>query len=329
MFAIISTETTGLPDGFDENFCNIETSPRLVKLTVGLFSERTQKIELKFSDLIKPEGFNIPKESTSFHGVRNSFEIRNGNDLRKSLINFHWLINLADAIVGHNIEFHVSVIECELERLKLDSPLGNKFQICTMKETANYCQLGKPFNYKWPTFEQLYNKLFDEEYQKPHNSLLEIQAIAKCLKKLISLNLVIEPYQSSPKEEAVENYIKCVKLINGLISTFDNLQGQLKFDSEVLADIFSKIREIINLHKKILSYVYNESSFALTKVDFNPNSHAVFFQDELHICFGVLKTIEILGIQNDKVWNKLFNLTKKMKYDLLKSPPINQNGKIE
>ena len=49
-----------------------------------------------------------------------------------------------------------------------------------MKSTTDFCQLPGPYGYKWPRLEELYQKLFGEDFENRHQALADVRACAKC-----------------------------------------------------------------------------------------------------------------------------------------------------
>jgi len=58
--------------------------------------------------------------------------------------------------------------------------------------STNYCALpgGRGGNFKWPTLEELYLKLFNEKFDAAHNAIADVQATARCFFELIRIGII-------------------------------------------------------------------------------------------------------------------------------------------
>ena len=68
MYLIFDTETTGLPKNFNAPISDTENWPRVVQIAWQLHDEWGVLVEQK-DFVIRPNGFNIPFESESIHGI--------------------------------------------------------------------------------------------------------------------------------------------------------------------------------------------------------------------------------------------------------------------
>ena len=179
-YLFFDTETTGIPANYDAPISDLENWPRLVQLS-WILTDSTGK-ELGIKDyIIKPDGFTIPVESTSVHGISTEIAKEKGITLRSVLKEFVSDLKSAGTIVGHNVDFDRNVIGAEFLRAKIDPDLLlNKPTICTMKASTDYCKLPGKYGYKWPTLQELHNKLFDVNFEDAHNSLNDIKATKDC-----------------------------------------------------------------------------------------------------------------------------------------------------
>ncbi len=189
MYLFIDTETTGLPNNWRSSYKDVTNWPRLVQ--VGFFLSDEKNIFIEQSNyIIKPSGFEIPKEATDIHGISNDLALKEGEELKFVLNSIDRLVRKSDFVVGHNVSFDVNVLGAEFYRNKMQNPLVLKNTICTMRLTKNLCALGKAPNYKWPTLSELYAKLFNLLLIKPHNAIDDIQATAECFWELVNRNLI-------------------------------------------------------------------------------------------------------------------------------------------
>jgi len=155
--------------------------------------------ELNVNDyIIKPEGYEIPIESTKIHGITNEIANKTGVDFGLVFLEFIKNCLIADKIIGHNIYFDTSIIKANYLRLynnsNVDSlifALHKNKRIDTMMKTIKFCGLkqknsNKP---KFPTLEELYFKLFSETFEA-HNAANDVIATERCFNELVKLKII-------------------------------------------------------------------------------------------------------------------------------------------
>lgn len=161
-FLVIDTETTGLPASFrfsakPENISNWD-SCRIVQIAWRVYDSTSCELLSSVSRVIKPEGFTIPDDASSIHGITTDFARQNGKKIIDAL---HELIESitrfeVERIVAHNTRFDVNVVLSELYRGELHD-LAERWssirKYCTMLNNAN------KFGGSWPKLGALYTKV--------------------------------------------------------------------------------------------------------------------------------------------------------------------------
>lgn len=173
------TETTGLPRNYNAPVTDLENWPRLVQLS-WIVTDASGKELIVKDFIIKPDGFTIPEDSSKVHGITTEIAMRDGNPLQDVLAEFVSDLETADMIVGHNVEFDKKIVGAEFLRCNIQSIALDKRTVCTMKSSTDYCALPGKYGYKWPTLQELYNKLFGKSFEDAHNSLNDIKATKEC-----------------------------------------------------------------------------------------------------------------------------------------------------
>ena len=154
MFLFFDTETTGLPQRWNAPVTDVDNWPRLVQLAWIMCDDKGNIIE-ECSDIIKPEGFSIPVEASRVHGITTIKAQEEGQDLLSTLELFSDKIDVAYALIGHNISFDECIVGAEFERKRMMTSLFLKPKYCTMKMSTNYCKLpgGKHSNLRnYPSY---------------------------------------------------------------------------------------------------------------------------------------------------------------------------------
>jgi len=187
MYVFIDTETTGLPDDF--NSLSSYNNVRLVQIAWIIYDSYGKKIS-KRDFIIKPEGFEIPENSTKIHKISNSLALIAGKSLYKVLLDFNTAIKSCSRIVAHNLNYDFNVLLSEYNRTNIDPKINSLNKICTMKATTDYCAISTFKGYKWPSLAELYKKIFLEDMKEAHNAAVDIEATAKCFWHMKKHNLV-------------------------------------------------------------------------------------------------------------------------------------------
>jgi DNA polymerase III alpha subunit (gram-positive type) len=189
MYLFFDTETTGLPKRYNAPADDFDNWPRLVQIAWILFDEEGKEI-ISNSYIIKPEGFTIPKEASLIHGITNARAIKEGCDLIDVLCKFEALVEQADFLIAHNIDFDEKIMGSELLRIGNMNCFENKNKFCTMKASTNYCAISSQYGYKWPKLEELHYKLFETNFDKAHDAQVDIQITAKCFWEMKKKGLI-------------------------------------------------------------------------------------------------------------------------------------------
>ncbi len=204
MYLIFDTETTGLPRNKNAPLTDFENWPRLVQLAWQLHDGKGNLLSQQ-NFIIKPEGFDIPFKAEQVHGISTSRAIEEGHDLKSVLAHFSSDVEKTEVLVGHNIEFDVSIIGAELLRSLLSTERFLSLQkVDTGLSSIEFCQLagGVGGKLKMPRLSELYEKLFSENFQDAHDAAYDVDATAKSFFGLLE-NRVLSPYDATDINDIV------------------------------------------------------------------------------------------------------------------------------
>ncbi|MEI6296021.1 MAG: 3'-5' exonuclease [bacterium] len=182
-YLFFDTETTGLPKDYKAPVTKLDNWPRLVQIA-WLFYGKSGNLISEGSYIIKPEGFDIPIVSSNIHGITTEIAEKSGVPLDGVLSEFDKLVNKSTYLIAHNISFDEKIVGAEFLRKKMANNLPSKKTICTKDVSTNYCAINGKFGFKWPTLQELHNKLFGENFVESHNAIADIAATAKCFWEL-------------------------------------------------------------------------------------------------------------------------------------------------
>jgi DNA polymerase III epsilon subunit-like protein len=189
IFLFFDTETTGLPKNYKAPESNLSNWPRMIQLAYLLYDQKKGIIS-KGNYIIKPIGFEIPPDSSKIHGITKDIALSKGTDLNEVLDVFKNMLDKADYLVAHNIEFDKKILGAEFLRNKSYNPISSKKMICTMESTTKYCAIEGRYGYKWPSLKELHFKLFNEYFEDAHDALVDVLITYKCFIELQKNNII-------------------------------------------------------------------------------------------------------------------------------------------
>ncbi|MFM7194301.1 MAG: DNA polymerase III subunit alpha, partial [Bacteroidota bacterium] len=202
MYLIFDTETTGIPRNKTAPLTDFDNWPRLVQLAWQLHGP-DGKLLNRGNEIIRPDGFDIPFKAQQVHGISTARATADGKDLKAVLETFSADLSKADLIIGHNIEFDISIIGAELLRTAMDTaPLLERKKFDTSTETIAFCALpgGPGGKFKMPKLNELHQKLFGKPVQDAHDAAYDVDATARCFFGLLK-EKVAKPADGSDPEK--------------------------------------------------------------------------------------------------------------------------------
>jgi DNA polymerase III epsilon subunit-like protein len=177
----IDAETTGLPKDWKAPVTDSDNWPRCVE--VACISKEYRDgawITVPSSFLIKPIGFDIPKDATAVHGITTEQALEFGVAPGDIFPEIHKRLLEANFMVGHNIGFDLKIMNAEFHRLGLPIVETKDKALCTMMSGRRYTPTGK-----WPKLEELYMALFGKPFEGAHRASVDISATEQCFNAMI------------------------------------------------------------------------------------------------------------------------------------------------
>ena len=188
-YLFFDTETTGVPRNYKAPSSDTRNWPRLVQLAWILADEEGNRIH-EGNLIVKPEGFVIPTDATKIHGITTQKALAEGILLKDAISMFKADLDLANFVVGHNVDFDKKIVGAEMVRLGMSDELGRKKSYCTMLSTTNFCKIPGPYGYKYPKLQELYKKLFGKEFDNAHDAMSDIEATEQSFWELRKRKLI-------------------------------------------------------------------------------------------------------------------------------------------
>lgn len=186
-YLIFDTETTGLLSDryIDPDNCDTSKEPHPVQLA-WLLLDADFKLVNQVNYIIK-QNCSIPSAAANIHGISTSTMKKEGVLPTEAYSKFIKDVDQATDIIGHNIEFDLSILKIDFRRNDIDINIFNKKnEICTMKSSTNIVKLN---NGKFPKLNELYGFLFynriDLSFEGQHNAMNDVLLTAKCHEQLV------------------------------------------------------------------------------------------------------------------------------------------------
>ena len=254
MFIIFDTETTGLPKRYNAPVSDVDNWPRCVQLAWQLHSADGSLLS-RNDFLIQPDDFNIPFDSEKIHGISTDLAMAKGEPLVKVLKIFQEDLMRAQFVVGQNIAFDLNIIGCEFFRLGQEEVFA-PYQIldtCT-EVTAQLCQIpgGRGGRYKLPTLTELYEFLFESDFDQAHNATADVVATARCFFELVRRKYFAEELTQLNSEFFDQFLLKNTELIQ-----------PIKFEHRNLKEASKALRQEISTQAGAVKIPHSESDLAV------------------------------------------------------------------
>lgn len=199
-FLFFDTETTGLPKNYNASAEDVDNWPRIIQLAYMTFNANGEVLK-SYCRLIKPDGWEIPKEEFWINnGYSTEKSIELGVPIRQALEELISERRDATHTIAHNISFDSKIVRAEMFRLN-DRTEFTGHKICTMHSSTAYCKIpyrnGRKGN-KWPTLTELYESLFNKQFENAHDALADVRACAESFfeltkRKVIDLDKLVLP----------------------------------------------------------------------------------------------------------------------------------------
>lgn len=186
---IFDTETNGFPIDWKASLYDTENWPRIISIAWFKIAPNGQKLAAQ-SFIVKAD-FPIIIEAEKIHGISNSVANNLGVSVKEILSLFDKEILDCKYLIAHNIEFDFAVLFSEYLRLNIDTTeLSSIKQICTMKQSLQYCKIPTKKGYKYPKLSELYEKLFSTKIINAHNANTDAEVCMECFKELYNKKII-------------------------------------------------------------------------------------------------------------------------------------------
>ncbi|MEO1516779.1 MAG: 3'-5' exonuclease [Bacteroidota bacterium] len=190
MYLFFDVETAGKPRSWKAAATDTFNWPRMVDFAWMIYDENRNQVE-KERFIIQPEGFEIPYEAERVHGIDTETAREQGVPLKGVLQAFAKKVDEATYLIAHNMNYAEKVLSAEFYRKSIEHRLLQSERYCTMQESTYYCKLpGTQGRYKWPSLQELNQKVFNERYLRDASALNDVQVCANCFFRLVDIEAI-------------------------------------------------------------------------------------------------------------------------------------------
>ncbi len=243
MFLIFDTETTGLPKKWKAPLTDFNNWPRMVQLAWQCHDEKGNFLFAK-NHVITPDGYTIPEDVVAVHGISTEIAYEKGIPLKDALLDFIEDVKRSKFIIGHNVEFDINIVGCELLRCEMEEIMTTTPHLCTKIESTEYCAIrNKSGGLKSPTLTELHVKLFNIPFAEAHNAAADVEATSRCFLELVRVGgvsgeiLKMSPQQIEAFKQNNPNVIQPVGI------KFESFKVSTSFDTISIEEEERKLKE--------------------------------------------------------------------------------------
>jgi DNA polymerase III alpha subunit (gram-positive type) len=187
MYLFFDTETSGLPVPGASPFLNPESFPHVLSIAWLIYDKKENLIKEKY-EFIQHNNIVLSQKVKELTHITEE-DLKSGKSSSKVISEFLSDLDKVKYIIGHNITFDINVIlaQCIRDSISGYEDLVTKKQICTMRQTTDFCKLKSeyaPFKFKYPKLSELYYKLFEKEVTILHQAMEDTKLVKECFFEL-------------------------------------------------------------------------------------------------------------------------------------------------
>jgi len=175
------------------------SQPKILQLG-AILADESGDIVSEYSTLVQIGDTPINPYALAAHGISAKKANEEGISPQEMFTKFHSLSMECDALACHNFNFDIKLIQITSAQITscftdpdtsslLMSDIEELPYYCTMASTISYCNLPFPSGRKgkkFPKLEELYQILFEEDFEGAHDAMADVRATMRCYFELKS-----------------------------------------------------------------------------------------------------------------------------------------------
>lgn len=179
------SETTGIP--LFKEPSEHPSQPHILQLAARLVNLEKREIVSELNEIIKPDGWVIPLETTAIHGITTERALAEGKPEAEVLESFIGLWSEASVRIGHNEQFDARIIRIALKRFsdeatvvawaagKAECTAQMATSLCKLPPTAKMLAAGRS-HYKTANLSEAYQHFMGKPMENAHNAMADVEA---------------------------------------------------------------------------------------------------------------------------------------------------------
>ncbi len=176
----IDTETSDKPRKWRASTENTDKWPYILQVSWTIYRKTGEHV-LTRDFYINPGEIEIHEDALQIHGITLEFLQKNGRK-RATVLEFlsDDLKQYKPLIIGHFVSFDLKMLEVGFNRVKIPNNFTSLPKFCTMMNTS------KPMSHeRMLRLNELYQSLFNKEFDNPHNAKMDAIATKDCFFELL------------------------------------------------------------------------------------------------------------------------------------------------
>ena len=178
-FLFVDTETTGIPVDDSKTYKDIDNWPQIRQISWIMYT--------KSGNFVRARNYVTMSDNDTPQIACNGYLPKINKQIYDILPVFLEDLSFCDVVIGHNIDYDITIILCELYRLGLDTmTLESMQRFCTMKNGVDLCGFDSIHGDRYPKLQELYSKLFHHPFENPHDAYCDTLATVECFWEIVS-----------------------------------------------------------------------------------------------------------------------------------------------
>ncbi len=182
------TETTG----FATKWGDLSQQPYIIQFAAIEWElEGNVYHEIARHDILIKPYISIPFWASQVNGIYDR-DVADREYMKSYIDDILRVLNRADLVAWHNIEYDEDILSYELARLGKSGEYAPQKTACTMRLSTDYCKLQwRGFSFKPPKLSELHKHLFGEFFEWAHDALVDVEATMRCFVELVRFGVIV------------------------------------------------------------------------------------------------------------------------------------------
>ncbi len=183
MIMLYDVSANGSPKSWSASWSDTFNWPRLIHIAWLEYS-LDGKLIAQHDHLIKPDHWDLSEKMEKMHHVTLKELQDDGEELLTVLELFKKSVDNNKYLFSFNQNYNENIVAAEFLRNNIDHRLFQTERFCLMRETTYFCKIPGKKGYKWPSLQELHEKIFGARFKGGNNAKIDLIALTKCFNYL-------------------------------------------------------------------------------------------------------------------------------------------------